>query len=294
MHVDPVDPTPAPVSGPEARRLIDVDQRAARRVVDGDPGAWEAFVIKYAGLILHVARRYVFAEDEARDVLADVLQSLREGKLSTYEGRSRLSTWLALVARNAALDSGRKQAGRRSVPQGVRELDRRDQVVFRLYFQDGRTFDATLHALEAEGVGLSRSELVDALARIDDAVTSRAMRRVLYNRAAHSTGEMSGRLLEYVDYARAEDADRGRTDNPEALLIRREARERARRVLLTLQTLSPEEQRILRLRFQEGRSARQIAEHEGHGNQRRVFTVLERIRRQLRSRFGGEGVRRVD
>ncbi len=270
------------------------DLRLAQRVLSGDTVAWHDFVQEYAGLILHVARRYLFSDDEARTVVVDVLAGLHHGRLSAYEGRSRLSTWLTLVARNAALDAARKQSGRRFLPRGVEGLDDADQEVFRLYFVEGLSLEGTLHALDAAGVKLSRADVVDALARIDDAVSSKSMRRVLYNRAAHSSGELSGRLLEYLDHAKEEQARQGATETPEAALVRREARELARRALLSVDNLSPEEQQILTLRFQEGKTARQIADEQGHGDQRRIFTILERIRRQLRRRFRQMGVERAD
>jgi RNA polymerase sigma factor (sigma-70 family) len=49
-----------------------------------------------------------------------------------------------------------------------------------------------------------------------------------------------------------------------------------------LAELSEEEQDVVRLRFEEGMTAQQIAEERGLAGQRRVYTILDGALRKLR------------
>jgi RNA polymerase sigma factor (sigma-70 family) len=54
-----------------------------------------------------------------------------------------------------------------------------------------------------------------------------------------------------------------------------------------VEQLSEEEQEVLRLRYSEERTAREIADELGLGSQRRVYTILDRAVRKLRKLLGG-------
>ena len=113
--------------------------------------------------------------------------------------------------------------------------------------------------------------------------------RARYIRAAKSAGEMSARALEYLDDVRHESERAPTAPCPEAALIRGEAQRVARRVIRAAR-LSSEEQRVVRLHFELGRSAREIADSEGFPGVRRVFTILERVRRRVRRQWERYGV----
>ena len=96
------------------------DRELVRRCVDGDAGAWEDLVRRHAGLLYRTARKvlagYGAADGEVEDVVQHVFLKLwteDRRRLRTWEGKSRLSTWLVAVARREALDR-LKQAVRRT------------------------------------------------------------------------------------------------------------------------------------------------------------------------------------
>jgi RNA polymerase sigma factor (sigma-70 family) len=91
----------------------DIDLAA---LVQGDKGSWDAFVRRYAGLVVSavrgVARDGADFEDLAQEVF---LRLCKDGfrLLKTYDStRAGLSTWLTIVARSTARDALR----RRQVP----------------------------------------------------------------------------------------------------------------------------------------------------------------------------------
>ncbi len=258
--------------------------RLVEAVLAGSEAAWHTFIDRYTGLIIHVLRRYLFDEDLVRDTYVDVLGNLHEGRLSTYQGRSCLATWLMLVSRNAATDRLRHEHGRREVPRGLRRLSSLHQEVYRLYYVSGETFTATLKQLWLQGHRLTEDELIDQLGEIDSQLTNRTFRRVRYDLAAESLGAASGRLLEYCDAVHFEADSNYQKQDPLRHLIMKEAEIRALKALRYVAELPVEERRILSLRFEEGLNAQQIAERLGIANRRRVFTILDRIVRKLRRR----------
>lgn len=271
---------PEALPSPDAEHQADFE--LVETILDGDESAWHAFVERYAGLISHVARRYMSDEDEVANVQVQVLEALRKGKLGTYRGRSSLATWLILVSRNATTDALRHRFGRRDIPHGLKQLDDLHREVFRLYYVEGMTFAGTLQALRRRDGDLDADGLLDALHVIDDRLTDRTLRRITYELASQSVVGASGRILEYCDHIRWEAEDLGRTHDPLDRLVARDAEARAQEALALVAQLPPEDRRILSLRFDKGMRAKDIAEKLDLSGQRKVFTILDRITRRLR------------
>lgn len=82
---------------------------------EGDALAWEAVVRDHGGRLLAVARRIVRDEQVAEDCLQTGLIQAFE-KIGSFEGRSRLSTWLHRIVVNASLMSVRSQGRRGEKP----------------------------------------------------------------------------------------------------------------------------------------------------------------------------------
>ncbi len=72
------------------------------RLRAGDEDAFEACVRAYSGRLLHVARRLLSNEEDARDAVQDAFLSAFKG-IRRFEGLSRIGTWLHRIVVNAAL-----------------------------------------------------------------------------------------------------------------------------------------------------------------------------------------------
>jgi RNA polymerase sigma-70 factor (ECF subfamily) len=87
------------------------------RLVGGDSGQWERFVRTISPVVNHVIRqtlsRYGKSPIDAGDLLQDVFVKLcrRDFELlKKYDpARSRLSTWVSVIARNVAIDHLRRR-----------------------------------------------------------------------------------------------------------------------------------------------------------------------------------------
>ncbi|HNX96494.1 MAG TPA: RNA polymerase sigma factor [Candidatus Aminicenantes bacterium] len=108
-----------------------------RRVLAGNEDAWQELVGQTAGYMLAAIHRLTPDEDEKMTIFTTVLEKLRErdfAKLRSFRGRSSLTTWLTVVARNVALDWLRSKYGRdfRGKKVVVVSIDQEPALVNRL------------------------------------------------------------------------------------------------------------------------------------------------------------------
>jgi len=264
------------------------DLALARAVLAGSSEAWQAFVLRYSRLVMAVIRRYEPdpRSDEARSLHADVLATLYRGGLAHYAGRAALSTWLVAVTRATVVDSMRRRLGGRRLRMQLDGLGPYETEVFRLYYVKGLSFGTVLKMARDNGARATPDRLLLALQHIEDRVTDRYHRRLRYDLHAQSVGAASGRLLEYLDHLRSESqSDKGSQD-PDYYLMEREARGVVQAVMERVGRLPAEDRRLLSLRFEQGWTAKRIAEELGLSGQRTVYTQLDRILRGLRRMLG--------
>ncbi len=273
----------------ERESRLQEDLTLIEMILGGSTAHWHAFVDRYAGLIYSVIRRQLFAEDddEVRTVFADVLEALYQGKLAEFRGSSELSTWLIVVSRGKALDHLRHLQGRRKMPQGYDSLSPLEQQVFRLHHVEGLSFDAVIHSLHSAGVSASAESVAHAVLKIEGTLDRHYLRRLESESRAPALGVVSGRLLDYMTHA---DIERERnTERPDDGLERQEIERMAERVRGLLAELTEEEREVVRLRFEEGLTAQQIADERGLVGQRRVYTIIDRALRRLRQLMERDG-----
>jgi len=107
--------------------VTELNQIDLRTLLSGSKRAWDGFVTAAAPLINAVVRRalltYRLNEDDVLDAAQDVFVRLCANEfrlLKTYDpARASLSTWLAVVARSAAIDHARR---RRQITQSIDDV----------------------------------------------------------------------------------------------------------------------------------------------------------------------------
>jgi RNA polymerase sigma-70 factor (ECF subfamily) len=119
LHAPRVETTAAWIPAPVERYEVATDLVAG--CIDGRAGAWEAFVDRYAPLILAVARRSLRgrglspAPDDLDDIAENTFLAFVKddfGLLRSYDARFALSTYVGVVARTQA---GRFARRRRAI-----------------------------------------------------------------------------------------------------------------------------------------------------------------------------------
>ena len=111
----PLEPLPSaaphrtPTSG--LRAILEPGDLRAREA------AWDDFVVRHSRLFLHMARLVMPDRDGTMDAYAYLLEELRRDdfralRAYTPDNRSRLTTWLAVIARRTSVDFYRRRYGR--------------------------------------------------------------------------------------------------------------------------------------------------------------------------------------
>jgi RNA polymerase sigma factor (sigma-70 family) len=262
------------------------DRALVERILAGSEADWHGFIARYTPLINATVRRYVHDEDSVKTVWANILDGLYKGRLRTWEARSLLSTWLVVVARSAAIDHLRAEKGRPRRPDNWDELSDLGRAVYELMFVQRRTPDETRHILAARGELPAGVSLAEIVAELEEQLGDRTLRRLAWDIHAASVGGVSGRLLEYLEHAAEEAAERGLELSPERQLLHTQARRTLDRVHEAMQALPEQERRALELRFHEGWQAERIGAELGVPRRRDVYTLLDRAVRHVRKILG--------
>jgi len=267
------------------RTKQDLDLVAA--ILSGSVDSWHAFIDRYTGLILSVLRQQLFIEDndEIQSVYVDVLEALYVSKLREYKGKASLATWLVLVTRGKAVDYIRKKRGRRHLPRGYDNLTPYDQEIFHLHFVEGLSFEAVIHAQTSNVGPVEVEDIVASIERIVDTVDGRYLKRLHYESDARRRGINAGKLAEHLYHAEAELWESSAPRTPDQALSDNERRWAIERMEDLKARLPALDRELLALRYEEGRTAREISEQLDMGGQRKVFTALDRALKRLRVLF---------
>jgi RNA polymerase sigma-70 factor, ECF subfamily len=97
------------VSGTQAPNHKDDDAALISRIRAGDQTAMADLYDRYAGVVYGVALRVLTSTAAAEDVVQEVFLQLWRNPQAFDTDRGRLAPWLAVIARNRAIDSLRKR-----------------------------------------------------------------------------------------------------------------------------------------------------------------------------------------
>ncbi|HEX6961060.1 MAG TPA: sigma-70 family RNA polymerase sigma factor [Lacipirellula sp.] len=152
--------------------LSEIDRNLLDRCLARKPRAWEDFVDRFTGLIIHVvnhtarSRSLMFTSADREDLTADVLLAIIRDDfavLRQFRGKSSLATYLTVIARRvvvrklvetriatfngaAAETAGTTDVGeqrmtdREEVEQLMEHLDDAEAAVVRMYHLEGKTY----------------------------------------------------------------------------------------------------------------------------------------------------------
>jgi RNA polymerase sigma-70 factor (ECF subfamily) len=161
----------SPRAGKTEVALSEIDRNLLDRCLARKPRAWEDFVDRFTGLIIHVvnhtarSRSMMLSTADREDLTADVLLAIVRDDfavLRRFRGKSSLATYLTVIARRvvvrkltetrngaptttaaeAAVDSASEQrlTDREEVEQLMEQLDESEAAVVRMYHLEGKTY----------------------------------------------------------------------------------------------------------------------------------------------------------
>lgn len=242
-----------------------------------DPGeAWEQFLSNRAALLMKIARYHAHREDHAQDCFLYICEKLAEHRFRRLRAfdpdtATPFEAWLSTVTNNLARDWRRRRFGRIRSPRAIAALHAFDREMYRLHFEQELDL-TTCRALLAERFPESSPEAVGAaLDRIHNALTPRQRWRLSF---LNHPGEKRFRSLEggCLHIAAADHA-------PEQSAVNAQDMDRLHRAL---DGLEAEERLLLRLRYEEQLSLREVAGIAGlrdlHQARRKIEQALVKIR----------------
>lgn len=231
--------------------------------------AWREFLHLYSRLFLKVIWQFEKDHDGAMEkyvyvceqFAANNFEILRRFRAAYGPRPPKFSTWLAAVARNLCIDAHRKSHGRKQLPRMLRDMSTLDRSIFQLYYCKGCSVEEIRST-----VG---SSFMQAGGDIDDAIN-----RVI------ALGEGVARRTPAPSFVPF-DEQQAMTAHAEHDY---EMADVQQWLELWMQELSPREKMILRLRFWENMSGKEIADVMRIVPEQRVYPLIQNALRHLREK----------
>jgi len=226
---------------------------------------WKEFLRRFTKIIMKIAWQYESDRERVMDKYLWVLTKLADnsfavlGKYNKHPDSKapKFTTWLVAVISNLCIDEHRSKYGRKRYPKNLLRMSEEDRRVFRLYFWKGYTIEEIENILF-----ISNSTVNEILERIEKAFNGPYERDknitfVTYDELSHSVKN----IVEEEDFA---------------LLIEQ-----------WILKLPPDEGTIVRLKFWEDLSVKDIASITGVENEQKVYALLRKALKSLRQESEG-------
>lgn len=203
---------------------------------------------------MNVVQQFEYEQDQVADCFLYACEQLSDDgfrrlqKFNTV-GRARFRTWLGTVVFNLCVDWHRREYGRATLLPAIAALPAFDQSVYRLVIEQGMDKETCFQTLKADFPDLTRELVRKAVVRVYSLLTPRQRWQICVanRRRAKARAAFAEERLDYLP-----DPAIG----PEVEAQRRQQIETLNSALAQL----PTSQRLLvRLRYQEGLTLKQIA-----------------------------------
>ena len=224
------------------------------------PEAWAEFLRRYSNLFFKVIWQHEHDHDDAIEKYLFVCTKFAENDLARlrkfqtdYGSRTpKLSTWLVAVAHNLCIDAHRAEHGRRRYPAALLRMSGFEQKVFRFYYWEGYSNDEVVHKLAA-----TPERIREALEQIGTAL-----------------GEAPGTSLpQFVRFD-----ENMHLNEPESDLDGS-----SQEAIEWLSLLKEREQVVIRMKFWEEMSAREIVEILDLQSEQQVNSIMHNALKKLRA-----------
>lgn len=245
--------------------------------------AYLALLERYTPMLLRMIRTFMNDADEVMEVYTAICERLTAHDyraLRRFNIDGELAPWLSVVVANACRDRFRKQRAS-STPRSVLEqLDERERLVFKYHFQEHLAHEDIAEIITLRHrVACNALEVVEAIGRINELLSTRKRWHLLAALRANRPPLSIEELREVGIQPRSD-------DRPDDLIEALFHQDRIDRLNDALARLDPEDQMLVLLRYEHGRTAPQIARIMGYDNHKHVYTRLRTVVHRLRRLMG--------
>jgi RNA polymerase sigma-70 factor (ECF subfamily) len=214
---------------------------------------WTMFLDAYSGLLRSIVRQFEtddLAADDCYEFICAKLsdQDFRRLKAFDPSGPARFSTWLTTIAANLCKDWRRSEYGRQRPPKCVQALPELEQLVFQLLFRQGMTHHECLHVLKTRFPKLDPDDIARINGELYQALSANQRWQMSISRDAPVPADDLDIVHESPtrkpDYELQCDQDLQRLES-------------------ALAKLEPEQSLLLRLRYQQDLTLKEVARLTG-------------------------------
>ncbi len=245
---------------------------------------WTRFVSEYSSLISKIIRKFVKDREQCRNIYAKVLESLRNGKLDKFDGKSSLTTWLFIVTKRECIDYFRGKTGVRHLNSLLKDLECIDKRYFDLFYIQGLRINEVYQSMRLEwGNSISYLDLIECDRRIRQKIKEKNMGKIL-DRLLNPDGYtvslrgMKGQSL-HPDIRLIHP---GSMDHPGSIIDRHNLQLALQNLREAVNKLPHRDRLILHLRFEHKASARQICEILDLKNEKQAYRKLDKLLHSLK------------
>lgn len=235
--------------------------------------AWKEFLHAHSGLLLGVARQFVRDRQSLHDCFLFICEKLVDDdfrRLRAWHRKEhvRFSTWLRAVAANLCVDWHRAEFGRPRPFRSIADLPELERLVYTHRFEFGGSFRECFEAVAIRYPSLSELELAAIIRRINRILTPQ-------QHWALATRKHVALSFDEPDVQREAEMVVDRVETPEQAAL---GGERHARLQAALGRLSPHQRLLLKLRYQQGLSLREVASLAGYDD---LFKARYQVRLAL-------------
>jgi RNA polymerase sigma-70 factor, ECF subfamily len=125
------------------------DHILVERALAGEAAAFSDLITRHYDLIYRLAFRTLGRQVEAEDLTQDICAAL-PGKLASFRGEAKFTTWLYRITMNAALDRIRKRQARQKAGQGWGELEAMNRDTVAQQSDELKWLEQAMHRLSPD------------------------------------------------------------------------------------------------------------------------------------------------
>lgn len=247
--------------------------------------AWKAFLNSYSPLIMHMVCQYESDSNRADECFLFVCGKLSDDgfrRLLQFDSgrKARFSTWLKLIVSNLCVDWHRREFGRNRPYRAITGLSALDQLLYHYKTECGMDRRACLNALRLTYPDLTEKQLAESNGRLHTALTPRQRWQLTIRKREMGAVNAPGVVCDQSKATELVEPGPG-PESVAQLLQTQTSLEQA------MSHLSDQQRLLLRLRFQEELSLKDVADLAGLGNlhqaKRRIKSALAALAELLKS-----------
>lgn len=256
------------------------DEKLIARFSTEPEAAYHELLERHSPMLLRMIRRFIQDQDEIMEVYTSICERLQANNyraLRRFRGTNALAPWLSVVVANTCRDRFRKTRAS-SMPKAViDQLSDRERLVFQYHYQERLQHEDIAEIIKSKhGMACSPLEVVRDLARINDLLTTSRRWLLLVALNANRPTLSIDEMRENTGY---QPASVHKADAFEEISKRQALVEGLNEAL---KQLAPDDQLLILLRFEHGKSAPEIAKILHIDNPRYVYSRLRTVYNQLR------------